>query len=156
MQKAKILNTREAKQILRHLEDQWGFKEKIEMTFLMNEKDKIFIISNDLKILQKPEELRIDSLGLYFGELNKGEIRLSIEGSQIVGPKAGKNIIEVSRPEMTEWFKGKDIEKNIEGEPRYVILKHDTDFIGTGRYKDGKILNFVPKARRLDSQYEED
>jgi NOL1/NOP2/fmu family ribosome biogenesis protein len=31
----------------------------------------------------------------------------------------------------------------------FVILKHENDFLGTGKYKNEKILNFVPKARRF-------
>ncbi|MBN1385523.1 hypothetical protein JW968_00930 [Candidatus Woesearchaeota archaeon] len=156
MQKARILNTRETKQIMKKIEEQWGFRGDLRYTFIQNERDKIFVITNDLKLLEKPEDLRIDSLGLYFGEFKNNELRLSIEGSQMIGPGATHDVIDLTRAQMIQWFKGDDIEMDIGGEPRYVIMRHEKDFLGTGRYKEGKILNFVPKARRLDYKYAED
>ena len=43
---------------------------------------------------------------------------------------------------------GNDIDKefNVHG---FIILKYKKDFIGCGRYKEGKIFNYVPKERRL-------
>ena len=31
----------------------------------------------------------------------------------------------------------------------YVIIRHEGDYLGCGKYVDGKILNHVPKERRL-------
>jgi NOL1/NOP2/fmu family ribosome biogenesis protein len=39
-----------------------------------------------------------------------------------------------------------DVDGSYEG---FVILKHGNDYVGSGKFKEGIILNFVPKARRL-------
>jgi len=31
----------------------------------------------------------------------------------------------------------------------FVIIKHNKDFFGSGKFKDGRLLNFLPKIRRL-------
>lgn len=85
---------------------------------------------------------------MYIGEFKKGELRLSIEGSQLIGPHAKKNVVELDRNELRQWLRGEDLIKEVK-EEGYVIMKSNNDFVGCGRVKEGKILNFVPKARRL-------
>ncbi|MBI4140217.1 hypothetical protein HY485_00100, partial [Candidatus Woesearchaeota archaeon] len=93
-------------------------------------------------------KLRINSIGLYFAEFRNNELRLSIEGSQIIGPKATKNVVELNNDELKQWLRGEDLEKECD-ENGFVIIKHGNDYLGCGKIKEGKVLNFVPKARRL-------
>ncbi|MBW2985314.1 hypothetical protein KY313_01530 [Candidatus Woesearchaeota archaeon] len=147
MNQLKILNNREIKGILNLLNNQFGFKEKFDYVFLMSSKNKIYLVNKDIGNIDL-ERLRIDAIGLYFGELNHGELRLSIEGSQMIGKKSNKNIIELDKKESELWSMGNDIDKKMDVSG-FVILKHKKDFIGCGRYKEGKIFNYVPKERRL-------
>lgn len=147
MRNLKVLNTREKKAIYKLLEEQWGFKGKIEHVMLQSPKNKIYIINPEFARADI-SKLRVDSIGLYFAEI-KGDVRLSIEGSQLIGNKCSKNILEVNDRDFRLWLKGNDLEtkeKNLSG---FVIIKHENDFCGTGKYKEGKILNFVPKTRRI-------
>lgn len=144
----KVLNTREVKRILNWLKEHYGIKElKIDKAFLKSTKDRIYLISKKLSELD-PKNLRINIIGLYFAKLEKNEIRLSIEGSQIIGPKATKNVIEVDEEQIKAWIRGGDIsyEAGAEG---FVLIKYKNDFFGVGKYKEGKILNYVPKERRI-------
>ena len=87
---------------------------------------------------------------MYFCDLENG-IRLSIEGSQIIGPKATKNVVEINDEQVKQWLKGEDLE--IEDKNNYsgfVIIKNKNDFLGTGKIKDNKILNYVNKGRRVN------
>lgn len=146
MQNLKILNKKEIRNILNRLEEHFGIK-KIELDygFLEDREGKLFLISKDLSKVDT-NELRINSLGLYFAR-TWGGIRLSIEGSQMVGNKATKNVIEVSKEDAAKWMNGEDLE--IKADVRdFVIVKHNGDYLGCGKHKEGKILNFVPKARR--------
>lgn len=135
------------KQVYALLESQWGFGEKIEQAFFLSGKERLYLINRAVDVLDF-KKLRINSIGLYFGELRHGELRLSIEGSQIVGPKAKKNIVVLTHEERKLWLQGVDIDKECK-ETGFVIIKSGDDFIGCGKCKEGKILNFVPKARRL-------
>ena len=147
MQQLKILNTKEVKEITGLLKEEFGFEEKLNYVFLLNNRDRIYIINKDMTRINL-ENLRIDSMGLYFGELKNKTLRLSIEGSQIIGRGAKKNLIELDEKEMHEWLKGENLHKKME-KSAFVILKHKDDILGCGRYKEGKIFNYVPKERRL-------
>ena len=143
----KILNSREKRDIFKILEAQFSFQGELPYVFLQNREDKIFLITHDLERVAL-ETLRVNNIGLYFCKREKDGIRLSIEGSQLIGEKAKKNVLEVSKEEMIFWLKGEDLpcKENYEG---YVVLKHGKDFLGCGKYKEGKILNFVTKSRRI-------
>ena len=147
MKRLKILNNKEVKGILRLLDNQFGVKGRLDYVFLMNKKNKIYLVTKDVGRIAL-DNLRIDALGLYFGEVNHGLLRLSMEGSQIIGKRAKKNIINLSKKEAELWSMGCDIDKeaNVSG---FVILKHKKDFIGCGKYKEGRTFNYVPKERRL-------
>jgi NOL1/NOP2/fmu family ribosome biogenesis protein len=90
---------------------------------------------------------------MYFCEIDRQGIRLSIEGSQIVGPKAVQNVVEISEEEAKRWLKGEDLEKECKDCNGFVILKHNKDFLGNGKYKNGRILNYVGKARRISASH---
>ena len=53
-------------------------------------------------------KINVNSLGLYFANIEK-ELRLSIEGSQLIGPSSTKNILEVNETKLNSWISGKDI-----------------------------------------------
>ena len=95
--------------------------------------------------------MRIEKVGLYFGEIADDEIRLSIEGAQIIGPIAKKNIVELSDGEVKVMFHGNDLIKKDIGQDKrgFVILKNNSDFIGCGRVRGEEILNYIPKTRRI-------
>ena len=149
MPQLKILNTKEIKQILKLIENQWNAKLKLDYAFLKNNKSRVFIVNKDISTIDL-EKLRINSIGMYFCETRNDKIRLSIEGSQIVGPKAMKNIVEINSLQVKQWMKGEDLEIENKGDYNgFVIIKHNNDFLGTGKYKDGKVLNYVGKSRRV-------
>ena len=152
----KILNSRETKHILEKLTEQYGYnydKASQEYVFLMNKDNRIYIISRNIELIPY-DEMKIDSIGMYLGEMYKESIRLSIEGSQMIGPTSTKNIISLDKDQMMAWIKGNDIEYEDTGK-EFIIARYvdvdtgKTDYIGAGRYKDGKIINYVSKSRRL-------
>ena len=146
MQKLKILKKKETKRVLEMLNKQWGFDKKLDYAFLESQKGRVYIANKE--IFGFPlEKIRVNSIGMYFAETRKG-IRLSIEGSQLVGPHATKNVIELTAQELKEWMRGEDLEKETDTEG-FVLLRHGADFLGTGKAKEGKILNFIPKIRRI-------
>jgi NOL1/NOP2/fmu family ribosome biogenesis protein len=152
MPELKILNNREIKEIYKLIEKQWGARIKLDYGFLKNSKNRIFIINKDISKIDT-SKLRLNSVGMYFCEQDMIGIRLSIEGSQIVGPKAAKNIVELDEDETKKWFKGEDLEKECRDCSGFVILRRKSDFLGTGKYSNGRILNYVGKTRRISSGF---
>ena len=107
--------------------------------------NKVWVMSRQVKDFDF--NLPIVSKGIYFGYLEHDGLRLSIDGSQIIGKLAKKNIIELNEKEMKEWFKGLSIEKKA---PKgYLILKYKKDIIGCGKSNGRIIWNTVPKERRI-------
>jgi NOL1/NOP2/fmu family ribosome biogenesis protein len=150
MQTLNILNTRAVKEIKDIIMKQWECEPELDYAFLRSGKeDNVFIVNKDAAKLEL-SNLRIDSIGLYLGQMCEDGLRLSIEGSQIIGPFAKKNIIELNREQTEEWFKGHDIQLNTEC-TGYVILKYQSDYLGCGKAgKNNKIVNYVPKVRRTN------
>jgi NOL1/NOP2/fmu family ribosome biogenesis protein len=144
-----ILASKDIRGVHKMLEEQFGFSGKLEYGFLKNHEGNLYIVSRDIANIDW-KKLRVTSMGSYFGELKKG-LRLSIEGSQLVGPHATKNVIDISKEEMLLWLKGNDL-PTTHKTPGLVIVKHDKDYMGCGSVKEGMILNFVPKIRRLPAQ----
>lgn len=143
-----FMGSRELKEFFRLIEKQYGkVPELFDKIAFIRGKERIFTISRDVELIDM-KNLRMNSIGLYIAEVKNGQLRLSIEGSQIIGPSATKNVYELSEEQLKEWFKGNDlqIEGTYEG---FVILKNGTDYVGSGKYKEGLIMNYVPKARRL-------
>ena len=124
----------------------FNFKNKIDYVFLQNEKGKLFIANKDVFDIDF-NKIKINNLGLYFGQVRHNEIRLSIEGSQLIGKDCDKNILELNNNQKEQWMKGIDI--NYEGEHGFVLIKFGNDFLGCGKIVNNKILNFIPKERRL-------
>ncbi len=150
MNKLSILNSRKTKEIINYLQKQWGTTFEKELVFLENPKGRIFAVNKkfgDILI----EKLRIQSVGIYFAERANQDLRLSIEGSQLVGPSSTENVIELTDEEAKSWMAGSDIKREMDANG-FVIIKNNTDFLGTGKYSrtKGAILNFVPKIRRMN------
>ncbi len=147
MRELKLLARKELKELKKIIVEQFGAVFDFDYAVLKNKDNDIFIANKQLFDIDF-SELRIDSFGLYFGQFKNNELRLSIEGAQLIGHVAKKNIVELSFREMRDFFHGGEIEKEKTADG-YVILKHGNDFIGCSRFKGGKLLNFIPKARRI-------
>ena len=145
----KVLNKKQTKEIINKLKKQYEIKElTLDYIFLINTNNKIYIINKDLKKLDQ-SKLRINSIGLYFAALDKQKrIRLTIEGTQLIGKKATKNVLEIQPKELKEWIKGYDLktEKNLKD---FIIIKYKNYFLGSGLFTKGIVKNFISKARRL-------
>ncbi len=144
----KFIPSRELKEFFKLIDKQYGkVPELFDNLAFVKGKDKIYAVTRDLDKIEL-KKIRINSIGLYIAEVKNEQLRLSIEGAQLIGPSAVKNICELDEEQMKKWFKGEDlkVEKEYEG---FAILKYGKDYIGSGKYKEGFILNFVPKARRL-------
>lgn len=142
-----VMNSKDVKNLLSMLNSQFGLSKKLDFVFLRNNKDRIYVVSREIEMLDL-QSLNIDSVGLYFGTLQSDGFRVSIEGSQIIGYLCTKNILNISKEDKHKWMTGNNIELNGE-DNRYVLVKSGTDFFGCGKIKNGELLNSVSKSRRL-------
>ena len=99
----------------------------------------------------KPCQLKISDTGrrgIYFGRIESDGIRLTIEGAFLVGSKATKNVLELDDERARRYLAGKsvEIEENVNG---WVILRWRNYYLGSTKAKNGRLLNYIPKERRL-------
>ena len=149
-----ILNAKQKKEIVEIITGQWGVPKDFfkPYVFLKSQKDKIYLSTKALASIDL-SKLRIDSIGLYFCTLMyDGKVRVSIEGSQLIGEHARKNVLELNKKDVNDWMQGKDIELiENQGCEGYVLVKYKEtgDFLGCGKLKENVLQNFVPKVRRV-------
>lgn len=154
----KIFNKREKEEFLKKLNEQFGI-EKIPYQIAKLGKERIILFSGDLsgnEIFELERVSRIEGIGLYFAKLDEkiGDVRLSIEGTQLMNNQITKNIFELDEEQAEKWMMGQDLllseiktkEKISKG---FYIMKFKNDFLGTGKISAEKISNFIPKSRRL-------
>jgi NOL1/NOP2/fmu family ribosome biogenesis protein len=148
------LNAKQKKEFYALLHEHFETDFKFPGYLFVSQKNKYYTIDEKYK---EVSHLKINTkvLGLYIAEVNKfGEIRLSIEGSQLVGPTATKHILELNQIEAEKFISGADIDVAKEKLPeKYHIIFRKTkeyiDYLGCGKVKDGILLNFTPKGRRV-------
>lgn len=157
MQKLMILNSKEVRKVQDMIKEGFGCGLDPDYVFLKSSnKEKIYIVNRDIGGIDF-SKIRIDTIGMYFARLDPIGLRFSIEGSQLVGPEATKNVLELSKEQQKQWMLGMDLElgkkqlEAVKGEKGFVIIKHKDDFMGCGKIRGKDLLNFVPKARRVNA-----
>lgn len=141
------LNSREIRGLIEAIKSQWGGCPELDFLFLKKRDGRIYLVARDISNFES-EGLFVSSIGLYFARETHGELRLSIEGSQIVGPHAKRNVLELTEPQFRLWITGQEPEIKEERQG-FQIISHSGDFYGCGRLVQGKLLNLVPKERRI-------
>lgn len=145
----KPLNNKQKKKILNQLNEQFGIS---ELPYLIlqfgNEKLRLYsgnLSKIELSVLDK--NLNIENIGLYFAKYERDDIRLTLDGVQLLKTQIKKNIIELNDNSANEWLKGHDIE--LESDKSWKILKYNNELIGCGKSTGQRITNFMPKERRI-------
>ena len=153
MKKLIILNSREIKRLRELVVKSFGYFFKEDYAYLKNDKDKIFIVNKDITRIEL-NNLIIDRMGLYFAELKDSQCRLSKEGAQFLVREANKdeaevkNLVDLDDKEVKSYFTGIDLPKDLGEENHLVIIKYQDNILGCAQYKNGQILNFLPKIHR--------
>lgn len=123
----------------------------IDFVVMQTSEDKIWVVSKDFSSIDS-KRLAVNSIGMDFGKLKNGKLHLSIEGCQIVGKDATRNIIEVSKEDGTRFLKGETLKTEKISNcdlNNFVIIKSLDDFVGSGMLTVDGIMNLTPKSRRL-------
>ena len=138
---------KEKKPIYSALENQFGVLQKFDSALWMNAKKRVYLVNND--IAEFPiGQIRVDSFGLYIGEFLDPAFRPSVEGSQFISHLATKNILDLTEEQVRLYFQGDafQIDQSLRG---LFLLRSGDDIIGCAAAKDGMLINFHPKTRRI-------
>ena len=147
MENLTILNSKEKKNIYMLINEQFGCDLGKEYEVFMNSRNRIFLLNKDFVKIDI-SQLRVNSLGLYFGEIYNNELRLSIEGSQLIGKTAKKNVLDLEDEQAAKWMKGEDFEIDSDLK-EFVLVKNNSIFLGCGKISNKRLYNYVPKERRV-------
>ena len=124
---------------------------------MIGSEERIWLASKDVFLFDSAR-LPVNSIGLNFGKMKKNEkLRLTIEGSQLVGKTAERNVATVSDADAMRFLRGEDMNPVIkEGceEHNFVIVKTESrTVIGSAMLAEGRLKNFLPKSRRIMGSY---
>ena len=167
------MNSREIKELNQRLKEQHGcsFEDfsssEGRYVLLRGGKDKLFMTNEYIGNIDL-SKLRVDKIGLYVCTDDDFGLRLSMEGSRIIGQHATKNVITLDDTQCGEWLRGKEVElkeeqingcgdvNNIDRQ-KVFIVKHNTngkdDFMGASKLRGNTLLNCVPKERRVGALF---
>ena len=146
----KILSKKEKEELATQLEKQFGIK-NAEGIFLMRGQERIFLFQGSLtekQIKELETAVPVERVGVYFGKNINGQIRLSIEGTQMLKNQITKNIFELDDKQIELWMKGQEVLIET-GKNDFLVMKYKDNFLGCGKASEKKITNFIPKNRRL-------
>jgi len=146
----KFIKSGEKKKLLLVLEEQFGI-EKLPYLLIETGKNKFRGFSGTMtreEIRELGEIANVEIIGLYLFR-KEGQIRLSLDGSMMLKEQIGKNVIEINDEQLDEWLHGKNLSIKKES-GIYVIRTQEThDFLGCGVSDGKKIINYIPKERRI-------
>ena len=150
MQTLTILNTRDIKKIRQLFEETYGAFFIGDYAYLQGKDGRLSLINKDMAKIDL-QKLRVDKFGLYVAEIKGNSVRLSKEGAQLLATEAReklKNIVKLDSREIKAYFHGIDLRIDLGVEARFVLIEYDGDIVGCSKYKEGIILNYLPKIHR--------
>lgn len=144
----RFIKTPEKRRIIEQLKEQFGIE---ELPYLLIEagKERIRAYSGSLskdEMLKLGQIARIELIGSYIIR-KEHDLRLSFDALHLLKDQVKKNIVEINDDEYFSWIRGYDLEK--QAPHGTVCIKYKGDFIGCGKSTGEKIINHVPKERRL-------
>ncbi len=149
----------EKKEILKKLE-YYGINQ-LDFLLIHSGNEKIRGYSGSLstdEIMNLDEAVRIELTGMYLFNTNDkdGGLRLSFDAVHILGNQITKNILELNDEQAKEFLKGGDIalsdkdKEKFKDEPSGLkVVKNKGEFLGTCKLTYERIINYMPKERRL-------
>jgi len=150
-----LLNSKERRRLSETIKDIYGSSDFLSNFGILktSNRDRLWLVAKKIFEVDM-QKLRVQSAGLYFGRFDNGMLRLSIEGAQLIGKTAKKNIVEISKDDVWHYMRGfniKPIEKINTKNNSYVLVRHDKDILGIAKLVNDELENVLPKSRKLIS-----
>lgn len=146
---AKFLSSKEKKQYVEKLDSQFGVTE-LPWLLIETGKDKVRAFSGDLNredISKIAQLANIELIGMYLFKEELGGMRFGFDGSMMVKDWIVKNAVDLSDKQVFEWIRGNNLDVKLS--KGVYVVKHSGDVLGCGMSDGEKLINFVPKERRI-------
>lgn len=149
----RFIKSPEKRRITEQLSEQFGISSLPYLLFQTG-KEKIRAFSGNLsreELMMLSQLTNIEIIGIYLLKKEKNnKLRLSLDAIHLLQSQITKNIFEINDAQLNDWIRGKDL--YIQAPPGILIIKHKEDFIGSCISTGQKLLNHIPKDRRLKSK----
>ncbi|MEM2115440.1 MAG: hypothetical protein QW524_00530 [Candidatus Woesearchaeota archaeon] len=140
----KFLKKKDKERILSEINNYFGSSFWCDDLMYLTKNDKIYLVSKDVRIVDL-SKFNVRNAGLYFGQIMNDGIRLSVEGSQLIGKTATKRILEADENILQKLKFDKEL---IDLENGYYLVRFRGFFLGCIFIKSKTFYNYIPKARR--------
>ncbi len=145
-----FLKSGEKKRLLPELEEQFGIT-ILPYLLLETGKEKIRGFSGTMtkdEIIELGKIANVEIIGIYLIKREK-RLRLSLDATQTLAQQIKKNIIEIEDKYLESWLKGRNLD--IVKDSGVYVIKNKEDFIGCAISDGKKLINHIPKERRIRS-----
>ncbi|MDJ0274018.1 MAG: hypothetical protein NYU90_02300 [Aigarchaeota archaeon] len=148
----KVLDRSDRKALLELLEREFGIDE-IPQDLVLVEASEGKVRAVTREAYETAQRIgKVEALGLYVLKRTKFGLYLSVEGSQLFGPRLRRNVVELNAAQLERWASGQPIdisELGADPEASFVVARHGPLFAGSGKVsRDGKVHPQIPKERR--------
>ncbi len=146
--KLKFLTSKEKREIVNELKERFGIAE-LPYLLLETGKEKIRAFSGSMtreEIKELSQIANVEIIGMYFVK-KENKLRLSFDASVLLRDEGLKNTIETNNSEKELWLRGDNLD--IAAENGVYLIKNGSDLLGCGISDGKKIINCVPKERRI-------
>jgi len=108
------------------------------------------------EIIKLNNEIGIELLGQYLFHDYHDNLRFSFDAIYALKDQITENILELNDKQAEEFLKGRDIALTKEDQEKwknetkgFKVMRNKGEFIGTGKLTADRIVNYMPKERRL-------
>ena len=151
--RVEIFDRTKKKKLVAQLNSAYGIEE-LNYLVLKTGSEKFRIYSGNLAIeelnmLAKTVNLQL--VGTPLCTIKDNDIRLNFDTINLpeIKKQISINILEISDEELEKWIRGNNIEKPVEIDSKFMIIKNKEDFVGTAYNGKTFLKNYIPKERRV-------
>ncbi len=141
----RFLNSRERKHFFAALKEQYGYEGSTEYLVFENGQNKFYLLNQSAAVIDW-DGVRPKHAGLYVANQMHEELRLTMDGAQLLSNDCSHEKIVLTGEQQEQWMRGEDVATEQEDTPFSIVMCGE-DVLGCGKIKDGYLLNYVPKGR---------
>jgi len=148
--KVDFYDSKRRKKLIEQLNERFGITE-IPTILFETGKEKIRGFTGDLTIdelYDLADIAHVEFLGLYlFKPEGERSIRVGFDGALLLKKQISKSIIDINDEQLAVWMCGDNLPFVLD--KGMYIVRHGYDFFGCAISDGEKLINFVPKERRI-------
>lgn len=136
------------KKLILILDDKFGIT-KLPWLLVETGKQKIRAFSGSMsrdEVAELSNIANVELFGLYLLK-QEGSLRISLDGCKVLENQIDKGVLELDEEQFNLWMNGDSLDLKIER--GIYIVKFSGDFLGCGISDGQKLINYVPRERRV-------